>query len=155
MRAGSCVVERLRVRLPAGRCGGIGVSNGGLRVTPRTCRRHGRESSSTRRSLFGNGSPGKLDAGAFSRGDPSMNGANPRMDVQNIIDELRFSVEHIVSEEELLHVITERLTALRQSFSSHRSLFTPSHIEFLKSFAGISDQLRSFIELKEELVDLD
>src|SRR5712691_11372890 len=76
MRAGSCVVERLRVRLPAGRCGGIGVSNGGLRVTPRTCRRHGRESSSTRRSLFGNGSRGKLDAGALARGDSRMNSLN-------------------------------------------------------------------------------
>jgi DNA repair exonuclease SbcCD ATPase subunit len=76
------------------------------------------------------------------------------MDAENIIDELRFSLEHIISEEELLHVITGRLTVLRQSFSSHRSLFTPSHIEFLKSLAAISDQLRSFIELREELADV-
>ena len=78
---------------------------------------------------------------------------NP-MDVDNIIDELRSSAEHIMSEEELLHVITERLTMLRQSFSSHKSLFTPSHIEYLKNLAAISDPLRSFIELKEELADV-
>ncbi|MDP3000637.1 MAG: hypothetical protein Q8N47_24350 [Bryobacterales bacterium] len=77
------------------------------------------------------------------------------MDVRKIIDELKVSVEHNTEEEELLHVITARLTALRQSFLSHRSLFTPSDIEFLKSLPAISDPLRLFIELKEELIDVD
>jgi hypothetical protein len=76
------------------------------------------------------------------------------MDVENILDELRFSLEHTISEEQVLHVITERLTALRRSFPSHRSLFTPRHIEFLKSLAAISDQVRSFIDLREELADV-
>lgn len=77
------------------------------------------------------------------------------MDLQRITQELRFSLEHIISEEELNHAIIERLTSLRQSFSSHRSLFTPEHIEFLKNLAAISGQLQSFIEMKDELADVD
>jgi len=77
------------------------------------------------------------------------------MDVDHIVDELKFSLEHVVSEEELLGAITERLTLLRQSFSSHRSLFTPTHIGFLKGLTAISDQLRSFVELREELAHVE
>ncbi len=76
------------------------------------------------------------------------------MDVQTVIDELRFSLEHTISEQELLLAINERLRALRESFSSQGSLFTPSHIESLKSMAAISDQLRAFIKLREELLDV-
>jgi hypothetical protein len=76
------------------------------------------------------------------------------MDVDNAVEELRFSLENIISEDKLLFLITERLATLRQSFSSHRSLFTPSHIEFLKSLSPIADQLQSFVELREELVDV-
>lgn len=79
---------------------------------------------------------------------------NLPMDVENILADLRLSLETVVSEDDLLHVITERVAALRQSFPSHRRLFTPSHIEFLKSLAPVSDRLRSFIEVKEELVDV-
>ena len=74
------------------------------------------------------------------------------MEVRRVIDDLRFSVEHITAEEELLQVITDQLTALRQSFSSHRPLFTPGDIEFLKTLTGISDYLRAFVELKKELL---
>lgn len=45
--------------------------------------------------------------------------------------ELRHSLENIAAEEELFGVINERLTALRQIYPSHRTLFTPSDIEFL------------------------
>ena len=76
------------------------------------------------------------------------------MEVRQVIDDLRFSLEHITAEDELLGVIADRLTALRQSFSSHRSLFTPTDIEFLKALTGISDHLRTFIELKEELLNV-
>jgi hypothetical protein len=55
------------------------------------------------------------------------------MEVRQVIDDLRSSLEHVTPEDELLKVIADRLTALRQSFPSHRSLFTPSDIEFLKS----------------------
>jgi hypothetical protein len=73
------------------------------------------------------------------------------MQVRQAIDDLRSSLEHMTAEDELLGVIASQLTALRQSYPSHRSSFTPRDIEFLKSLAVISDHLRAFIELKEEL----
>jgi hypothetical protein len=76
------------------------------------------------------------------------------MEVRQVIDDLRSSLEHVTPEDELLGVIADRLTALRQSFPSHRSLFTPSDIEFLNSLSVISDHLRAFIELKEELLSV-
>jgi hypothetical protein len=76
------------------------------------------------------------------------------MEVRQAIDDLRSSLEHITAEDELLGVIADRLTALRQSYPSHRSSFTPSDIEFLKSLGVISDHLRAFIELKEELASV-
>lgn len=76
------------------------------------------------------------------------------VDVEKIIDELRFSLEHDASEEKVLGAIDESLTALRQSFRFHKSIFTPNHICFLRSLAGVSGQLRTFIELKEELADV-
>lgn len=76
------------------------------------------------------------------------------MEVRQVIDGLRFSLDNITAEDELLVVIADQLTALRQSFSSHRSLFAPSDIEFLKGLNVISDHLRAFIELKEELLNV-
>jgi hypothetical protein len=76
------------------------------------------------------------------------------MQVRQAIDDLRSSLEHITAEDELLGVIANHLTALRQSYPSHRSSFTPSDIELLKSLGVISDQLRAFIELKEELASV-
>jgi hypothetical protein len=72
------------------------------------------------------------------------------MEVREIIDGLRSSVEHIIAEDELVEVIATGLTALRRAFPSHRSLFSPSDIEFLKNLSGVSDHLRGFIDLKEE-----
>jgi len=80
---------------------------------------------------------------------------NCPMEVRQAIDDLRSSLEHITAEDELLGVIADRLTALRQSYPSHRPLFTPSDIEFLKSLGVISDHLRAFLELKEELVSVN
>ena len=76
------------------------------------------------------------------------------MQVRQALDDLHSSLEHITAVDELLRVIADRLTALRQSYPSHRSLFTPSDIEFLKSLAVISDHLRAFLELHEELVSV-
>jgi len=76
------------------------------------------------------------------------------MEVRQVIDDLRFSLENVTPEDTLLGVIADRLTALRQSFPSHRPLFTPADIEFLKSLGVISDQLGKFIELKEELLSV-
>ena len=45
--------------------------------------------------------------------------------------------------------------ALRQSFSSHRSLFARSDIDYLRGLTGISNHLRLFIEMKEEFVNVD
>jgi hypothetical protein len=77
------------------------------------------------------------------------------MEVRQTIDELRSSLERVIAEDELLGVIGDRLTHLRRLFPSHRSFFTPSDIEFLKGLSVISDHLRAFIELKEELLNVD
>ena len=77
------------------------------------------------------------------------------MEVRQAIDDLRSSLEYITAEDELLGIIVDRLTALRQSYPSDRSLFTPSDIELLKSLGAISDHLRAFIELREELVSVN
>jgi hypothetical protein len=76
------------------------------------------------------------------------------MEVRQSIDELRSSLEHITADDELLRVIADRLTSLRQSFPSHRSLFTESDLEFLKNLGTISGHLRAFLELKEDLVSV-
>jgi hypothetical protein len=73
------------------------------------------------------------------------------MDIQKSIDELRFSLEHSLKEVELLDIIRNKLTALRQTFSSNKALFTVDNVEFLKKLTPISDGLRSFIELEPEL----
>jgi hypothetical protein len=76
------------------------------------------------------------------------------MEIRQVIEELRLSVEQVAAEDELLGLIADRLIVLRQSFSSHRSVFTPCDIEFLKSLTGTSDHLRAFVELKEELLNV-
>jgi hypothetical protein len=76
------------------------------------------------------------------------------MEARETIDELRLSVEHIAAEDELLGIIVDRLTALRQVFRSQRFVFTPGDIEFLKSLARLSDHLCAFVELREEAVDV-
>jgi hypothetical protein len=65
------------------------------------------------------------------------------MQVRQAIDDLRSSLEHITAEDELLRIIADQLTALRQSYPSHLSSFTPRDIEFLKSLGVISDHLRA------------
>ena len=77
------------------------------------------------------------------------------MQVRQAIDDLRSSLERVIAEDELLGVIADRLILLRQLYPSRRSLFTQSDIEFLKSLGVISDDLRTFIELKEELLSVD
>jgi hypothetical protein len=76
------------------------------------------------------------------------------VEIPKLIDDLRASLKHITGEEELLRFIADGLAALRQLFPSHRSLFAPSDIEFLKSLTVISGQLRAFIEIKEELLNV-
>ncbi|MGA2116026.1 MAG: topoisomerase DNA-binding C4 zinc finger domain-containing protein [Bryobacteraceae bacterium] len=76
------------------------------------------------------------------------------MDVQEGIEEIRRSLEQVVSEKELLRTISESLTALRRLFPSNKSLFTPGRIEFLRKVAELSCQLSSFIEIQEELADV-
>jgi len=77
------------------------------------------------------------------------------MEVRQAIDDLRSSLERVIAEDEVLRVIADRLTVLRRLFPSHRCLFTPSDIEFLKSLSVISDHLRAFIDLKEELLNVE
>jgi hypothetical protein len=76
------------------------------------------------------------------------------VDVETLIDELKFSLGTLTSEEKVLDAITGHLSVLRQTFPSRKASFTPNDIRFLKSLAPVSDQLRSFIELKEELAEV-
>lgn len=73
------------------------------------------------------------------------------MDIERIIGELKSSLEHSVAEEKLLETIMDNLAALRRAYASNRESFTEDHIAFLKSLTPVSDHLRSFIEIKEEL----
>jgi hypothetical protein len=76
------------------------------------------------------------------------------MDVQRTIDELKSSLEHSVAEEELLETITGKLATLRKAYLTDRQSFTGDHLAFLKSLAPVSDHLRAFVEIKEELADV-
>jgi hypothetical protein len=76
------------------------------------------------------------------------------MQVRKTIDDLRLSLEHVIAEEELLQIIFRGLETLRQSFLSDRLQFSPTDINFLQSLSSISDNLRKFIELKEELLEV-
>jgi hypothetical protein len=77
------------------------------------------------------------------------------MEVRQAIDDLHASLERVTVEDELLGIITDRVAVLRQSYPAHRASFTARDIEFLKSLDGVSGQLRSFIETKEELASVN
>ena len=74
------------------------------------------------------------------------------MDMQETIDELKFSLEHSIAEEELLEAITSKLAILRKQYAFDKNSFTKDQIAFLKSLTPLSTSLNSFISLKEELV---
>jgi hypothetical protein len=76
------------------------------------------------------------------------------MEIQETIGELKHSLEHSIDEEVLLRTITDDLTAMRDAFAGNRGLFTPDHIEFLRSLTPISHRLHRFIDIKEELGDV-
>jgi len=76
------------------------------------------------------------------------------VEVRPAIENLQSSLEHIASADELLRIIDDHLTALRRCYSSHPSGFTASDIEFLKSMGVISNHLRAFLELLEDLVNV-
>ncbi|HLJ46651.1 MAG TPA: hypothetical protein VKU01_11620 [Bryobacteraceae bacterium] len=77
------------------------------------------------------------------------------MDIRKAIDDLRFSLEHITAEEQLLQTISEQLIILRQSFGTYRRQFTLADIDFLRSLSPIAESLQSFIGLREELEAVD
>lgn len=77
------------------------------------------------------------------------------MEVRQAIDDLKFSVEQVTAEDELLGVITVRVIDLRLAFRSHRSDFTAADIEFLKRLNRISDHLLAFVELKKEMASIE
>ena len=74
------------------------------------------------------------------------------MNVQGIIDEIKFSLEHSITEEDLLEIITRNLKILRQEYLSNKRFFTKEHIDFLQSLTPLSKQLDTFSALKEELL---
>ena len=76
------------------------------------------------------------------------------MDVQRTINELKSSLEHSTAEEELLETIRGKLAALRKAYLSDRRSFCEDHLAFLNSLASVSDHLRTFVEIKEELADV-
>lgn len=77
------------------------------------------------------------------------------MEVRQAIEEIDCSLRRVTAEDELLDLIVDQLTALRRSYRAQRSSFSPGDIEFLKGLSPIADQLREFIELKEELTSVN
>lgn len=73
------------------------------------------------------------------------------MQVQELIEELRASLSRMTAEDELAGVINAGLANLRESFRADRSQFTPEDIAFLKSLGAVSEQLRAFVDVREEL----
>jgi hypothetical protein len=76
------------------------------------------------------------------------------MEVRQAIEELRHSLEHVTSEQDLLQAISGGLGGLRQAYPSNKSAFTSGDIAFLKNLNGILGQLQGFVELNEELRDV-
>jgi hypothetical protein len=76
------------------------------------------------------------------------------MDIQKTIDELKRALDHTISEEEVLEIISGRLAVLRESFRSGAGSFTYHQIEFLKELTPISNHIKSFVDLKGELSDV-
>jgi hypothetical protein len=77
------------------------------------------------------------------------------MDVRQVIDDLRSSLGHMTAEDQLLDFIDSSLSALRECYPACRSLFSANDIEFLKELILISNHLRAFMDLKEELVSVN
>lgn len=77
------------------------------------------------------------------------------MNVQDTVDELKQSLDSTVSEEKLLDTLNSRLAVLREDYPSNKHLFTQEHIGFLRQLNVLSEQLRLFIELKEDLSDVE
>jgi hypothetical protein len=73
------------------------------------------------------------------------------MEVLAAIHELRSSLEHLTSEEDLLTAIGHGLASLRAAFPARREEFTPASIEFLRGLEPIFEALRRFVLLKGDL----
>jgi hypothetical protein len=73
------------------------------------------------------------------------------MEVLSAIHELRSSLEHLTSEENLLTALGRGLASLRAAFPAHREEFTPANIEFLRGLEPIFEALRRFVLLKGDL----
>ena len=66
------------------------------------------------------------------------------------IGEIRAALDSKTKESELLTLIENRLSELRQRYKSNRSEFTGEEIEFLKSLSPLQEALREFGEAIEE-----
>lgn len=78
------------------------------------------------------------------------------IDVPRVIAAVKDALGNTVAEESLLETIEEKLKLLREAYLSNKHLFTPEDVRFLKDLGGrIRKQLLSFIELKEELSNVD
>jgi len=77
------------------------------------------------------------------------------INVSEVIDELKYLLDHCVAEETLSAKLGDKLTILRQAYLADKTAFVPDHISFLKNLSeNISEQLVLFVELKEELPNI-
>jgi hypothetical protein len=77
------------------------------------------------------------------------------INVSEVIDELKYLLDHCVAEETLSSKLRDKLTILRQAYLADKTAFAPEHISFLKNLSeNITRQLFLFIELKEELPNI-
>ena len=76
------------------------------------------------------------------------------MEIRQTIENLRASLEQVLSEDDLIEQVEGQLAALRALHPAHRAEFSAADIEFLKALNSVTDQLRAFIALQEELPDI-
>ena len=77
------------------------------------------------------------------------------MPVRTTIAALHEALENTISEQDLSDMIDDRRPRVRLLYLSGEQAFTSADVEFLKTLGSVSDHLRAFIELKEELPLID
>jgi hypothetical protein len=77
------------------------------------------------------------------------------MNPQSHVDEIKATLNHVVQEEDLLKCLSDRIGILRQMYRADRGQFTSEVVAFLASLKTISARLEEFIDLRQELAEVE